>query len=79
VIIVTSQSLLIRKNGEKEKDGDTDREWTLHADTLIQRSSKKLNVLMKLKFRLKRGNIWKHIYFTFIRPILEYASEVWDN
>jgi hypothetical protein len=37
-----------------------------------------LNVLRKLKFKLKR-NYLEQIYLTFIRPILEYASEVWFN
>lgn len=55
-----------------------DCKWTKHIDILIERSSKQLNVLRKLKFRLKREYLEK-IYFTFIRPILEYASEVWDN
>jgi hypothetical protein len=32
----------------------------------------------KLKYRLKRDYLEK-IYLVFIRPILEYASEVWDN
>jgi hypothetical protein len=52
--------------------------WTKHIDSLIQRTSKQLNVLRKLKFRLKREYL-ENIYFTFIRPILEYSSEVWDN
>jgi hypothetical protein len=34
--------------------------------------------LRKLKFRLKREYL-ENIYITFIRPILEYSSEVWDN
>jgi hypothetical protein len=46
--------------------------------SLIQRTSKQLNILRKLKFRLKREYL-ESIYFTFIRPILEYSSEVWDN
>jgi hypothetical protein len=37
-----------------------------------------LNVLRKLKYRLNRNYLEK-IYLTFIRPVLEYASEVWDN
>ena len=31
-----------------------------------------------MKFRLKREYLEK-IYLTFIRPVLEYSSEVWDN
>ena len=56
----------------------SDCKWTKHIDSLIQRTSKQLNVLRKLKFRLKREYL-ENIYFTFIRPILEYSSEVWDN
>jgi hypothetical protein len=33
---------------------------------------------MKIKFRLKREYL-ENIYFTFIRPIFEYTSEVWDS
>jgi hypothetical protein len=56
----------------------SDCKWTKHIDSLIQRTSKQLNVLRKLKFRLKREYL-ENIYFTFIKPILEYSSEVWDN
>jgi hypothetical protein len=55
-----------------------DCKWTKHIDSLIQRTSNQLNVLRKLKFILKREYL-ENIYFTFIRPILEYSSEVWDN
>ena len=55
----------------------SDCKWTKHIDSLIQRTSKQLNVL-KLKFRFKREYL-ENIYFIFIRPILEYSSEVWDN
>ena len=56
----------------------SDYKWTKHIDSLIQRTSKQLNVLRKLKFRLKREYL-ENIYFTFIRPILEYSSEVWEK
>ena len=56
----------------------SDCKWTHHVDKLIERTSKQLNVLRKLKFKLKREYLEK-IYLTFIRPILEYGSEVWDN
>ena len=55
-----------------------DCKWTKHIDKLIEKSSKQLNVLRKLKFKLKRNYLEK-MYLTFIRPILEYASEVWFN
>jgi hypothetical protein len=55
-----------------------DCKWTKHIDVLIERTSKQFNILRKLKYRLKRDYLEK-IYLVFIRPILEYASEVWDN
>ena len=47
-------------------------------DKLIEKSSKQINVLRKLKFKLKRNYLEKK-YFTFIKPILKYASEFWFN
>ena len=35
-------------------------------------------VLQKLKFKVSR-NFLETMYLTFIRPLLEYAGEVWDN
>ena len=55
-----------------------DCKWTKHIDKLIEKSSKQINVLRKLKVKLKRNYLEK-MYLTFIRPILEYASEVWFN
>ena len=56
----------------------SDCKWNKHIDKLIERTSKQVNVLRKLKFNLKREYLEK-IYMTFIRPILEYSSEVWGN
>jgi hypothetical protein len=56
----------------------SDCKLTKHIDSLIKRTSKQLNVLRKLKYRLKREYL-ENIYFSFIRPILENSSEVWDN
>jgi hypothetical protein len=44
----------------------------------MSRASTIFYILRKLKYRLKRDYLEK-IYLVFIRPILEYASEVWDN
>ena len=37
-----------------------------------------MNLLRSLKFTLDRKSL-QQIYFTFIRPVLEYADLVWDN
>ena len=52
-----------------------DCKWTKHIDKLIKKYAKQINVLRKLKFKFKRNYLEKN-YLTFIRPILEYASQV---
>jgi hypothetical protein len=39
---------------------------------------KRINILRKFRFILDRKTLEK-IYFTFVRPILEYADVIWDN
>jgi hypothetical protein len=39
---------------------------------------KRINILRKFKFILDRKTLEK-IYFTFVRPLLEYADVIWDN
>ena len=56
----------------------SDCKWTKHIYKLIESDSKQLNVLIKLKYRLNR-NYLENNDLTFNRPVLEYASEVWDN
>ena len=52
--------------------------WSTHIDNIIHTAGKQLNVLRKVKYQLKRENLSK-LYTVFIRPVLEYASEVWSN
>ena len=52
--------------------------WTVHITVIIASASRQLNMLRKLKFRLDRF-ILNRLYLTYIRPVLEYASEVWDG
>jgi hypothetical protein len=35
-------------------------------------------MLRKFKIKLNRENL-ENIYFTYIRPLLEYAFELWDG
>ena len=52
--------------------------WTEHINSLIKSASKLIGMLRKIKYLLKRESL-ATLYISFIRPILEYASEVWDN
>ena len=55
-----------------------DSKWSNHINTIIAKTSKQVAVLRKLKFKVSR-NFLETMYLIFIRPLLEYAGEVWDN
>ena len=52
--------------------------WVQQVDYMVTKASTRLNILRKLKFFTDRITLQK-IYFSFVRPILEYADIVWDN
>ena len=60
--------LVISDNGSLEK----------HIDMITEKAYKRINILRKFKFILDRKTLEK-IYFTFVRPLLEYADVIWDN
>ena len=55
-----------------------DCKWSNHINTIFGKTSKQVTALRKLKFKVSR-NFLETMYLTFIRPLLEYAGEVWDN
>ena len=61
-----------------QSDKHNQYDWLMHIDYIKEKSLNRLNLLRSLKFILNRQSLQK-IYFTFIRPILEYADVVWDN
>jgi hypothetical protein len=56
----------------------SDCKWTIHINNIIEKASKQLNVLRKIKFKLDREYL-ERIYLICILPILEYSCEIWDN
>ncbi len=52
--------------------------WHAHINNIMVSSSKILGIMKKLKFKLCRKSL-NQIYLSYMRPILEYASVVWDN
>ena len=52
--------------------------WTNHVASIIKGVSKLSDVMQKLKYKLDRRTL-ENIYFTFVRPKLEYASIIWDD
>jgi hypothetical protein len=55
-----------------------DAKWNNHVDNIKSSVSKPLNILRKLKYRLSRTNLDK-LYLVYIRPLFEYACELWNN
>ena len=52
--------------------------WTKHIESMIMSASKQVSYLRKLNYKLSKDTLNK-LYCTYIRPLLEYGSEVWDG
>ena len=52
--------------------------WHEHLAQIKTKAWQRINIMRKLKFVLDRKSL-QTIYFSFIRPVLEYADVVWDN
>ena len=52
--------------------------WSTHVNNIISSVSSMSDVMKRLKYDLDRRTL-ETIYFSFIRPKLEYASHIWDN
>jgi hypothetical protein len=52
--------------------------WHCHIQNILKSISGKLSMLRNFKIKLNIENLEK-IYFTYIRPLLEYACELWDG
>ena len=55
-----------------------DLTWTEHVNNIVQGISSMSDVLKRLKYDIDRNSL-EDTYITFIRPKLEYDSQVWDN
>ena len=55
-----------------------DGTWHNHIYLITKKAFARADILRKFKHILDRKTSEK-IYFTFVRPILEYADVVWDN
>ncbi|PJE78524.1 hypothetical protein CI610_02532 [invertebrate metagenome] len=55
-----------------------DCKWNVHVESIVNKVTKYIATLRKLKLILNRNTLEK-MYLTYIRPLLEYACEVWDN
>jgi hypothetical protein len=57
-----------------QKDG----KWTEHIEYVVNRTSRRLDILRSNKYILDKKSLEK-LYMSYIRPILEYSSQVWCN
>ena len=57
---------------------DSNAKFHTHIVNIIQSASNRICALKKLKYVLNR-NYLARIYLCFIRPVLEYACELWDG
>ena len=55
-----------------------DGTWHPHLTEIKSKAWYCINIMRQLKFVLDRKSL-QSIYFSFIRPVLEYADVVWDN
>ena len=55
-----------------------DGTWHTHISYIKEKAWNRINIMRKLKFQLDRKSL-EIIYTSFIRPILEYGNEIWDN
>ncbi|XP_053380289.1 uncharacterized protein LOC128548821 [Mercenaria mercenaria] len=56
----------------------SDGKWHDHINNILSSASKILGSMRALKFKLKRNTL-NQIYISYMRPVLEYASIVWDG
>jgi hypothetical protein len=56
----------------------SDLKWHQHIQNITNSASKVLGTMTALKFKLKRSTL-NQMYLSYMRPILEYASAVWDD
>ena len=55
-----------------------DGSWSKHVEDIYVKAMKRVDCLRGMKFMLDKKYL-ERLYFTFIRPFLEYASIVSDN
>ena len=57
----------------------SDAKWNNQIENIILKVSRHSGILRRLKYRLSRQILEKKLYLVYIRPMFEYACEIWDN
>ena len=53
-------------------------QWHSHIDNILTSAAKIVGIMRKLKFTFTRITL-NQIYFSYVLPVLEYSSVVWDG
>ena len=56
----------------------SNNKWSKHIDSIIKSASKHISFLRKIKYQLSKQTL-NTLYCTYIRPLFDYSSEVWDG
>ena len=56
----------------------SDASWGKHINRIYEKNSYRLNILKMLKYDMDRKSLIRFIT-SYIRPILQYGSIIWDN
>ena len=56
----------------------SNNKWPKHIDSITESALKQISYLRKIKYQFSKQTL-NTLYCTYIRPLLEYASEVWDG
>ena len=52
--------------------------WNKHIESILSSASRIIGIMRKLKFDFSRRAL-NQIYISYVRPLLEYSSIVWDG
>ena len=55
-----------------------DGKWNKHVENILQSGLKIVGIMRKLKYDFSRL-VLNQIYISYVRPIIEYSSIVWDG
>ena len=56
----------------------SNNKWSKHVDSIKESALKQISYLRKIKYLFSKQTL-NTLYCTYIRPLLEFASEVWDG
>ena len=55
-----------------------DLKWSSHISFILKKAWQRIGMMKTVKHFLNRSSL-ERMYFSFIRPLLEYSDVVWDN